>query len=468
MGNVIKGAGSRPGNMRSPSSGTGTAQASTPRQWSLDTPVRDSYLVFGSPQILEPEIVEVLNSLRSAWIGTGPKVARFERNFAEYIGGPYVAAVNSCTAALHLALTAIELQPGDEVILPSMTFAATANAVVHAGGRAVLADVDRRTMCLDPVDAERRISPRTKAIVPVHFAGRPCDMDAISTLARGHGLRVIEDCAHAVETLYRGRHAGTLGDLGAFSFYATKNVVTGEGGMVTTSNDEWARRVKVLAQHGLSADAWNRFSDDGFKHYEVVEPGFKYNMMDLQAALGLHQLERVEVNLLRRQAIWARYDEAFADLPVFLPLAEESDTRHARHLYTLLLDIDRLTAIRDQVLTALHHQRIGTGVHYRALHLHRYYREAFGYRPDEFPHSTWISERTMSLPLSPKLTDEDVEHVVTAVRRTLEHFALEETYTSTGKHCVASKGISPVAVSGARNRPRLAGGRPWLGQVRRT
>ena len=388
----------------------------------LGRPVRDDYLVFGSPQILEPEIEEVLATLRSAWIGTGPRAAAFERAFAAYVGSPYAVALHSCTAALHLAFVAIGLEPGDEVIVPSMTFAATANAVLHAGGRPVLADVDRDTQCLDVRDAASRITGRTRAIVPVHFAGRPCDVDALLTLAATHELRIVEDCAHAIETLVRGRHAGTFGDLGAFSFYATKNLVTGEGGMVTTADPAWADRIKVLALHGLSGDAWKRFSDEGFKQYEVVEPGFKYNMMDLQAALGLHQLQRIESNLLRRRQIWARYDEALGDLPVQLPASEDAGTRHARHLYTLLLDLDRLSTGRDEIQMALHRQHIGTGVHYRAIHLHRYYRERFGYRADDIPNAAWISERTLSLPLSPKLSDRDVDDVILAVRRTLLHY----------------------------------------------
>jgi dTDP-4-amino-4,6-dideoxygalactose transaminase len=393
------------------------------RPWSVDAPVRDNYLVFGSPLLLEAEIDEVVATLRSGWIGTGPRAAAFEKAFGQYVGANHAVAVNSCTAALHLAMIALGLQPGDEVIVPSMTFAATANVVIHAGGRPVLADVDRRTMCLDPEDAARRVTARTRAVIPVHFAGRACDMDAILALAERHGLRVIEDCAHAVETLYRGRHAGTLGDFGAFSFYVTKNVVTGEGGMLTTADPAWASRVKTLALHGLSADAWKRFSDEGFKHYEVIEPGFKYNMMDLQAALGLHQLQRVEANLVRRRDMWARYDDAFANLPAFLPPREEEDTRHARHLYTLLFDLDRLRVGRDEVQSALHRQHIGTGIHYRALHLHRYYREALGYARGDLPNAEWISDRTLSLPLSLKLTDDDVDDVIFAVRCTLEHFA---------------------------------------------
>lgn len=390
---------------------------------SAPEPVRDEFLVFGRPQITEEEIAEVVATLRSGWIGQGPKVAAFEQAFAEYVGSPYAVAVSSCTAALHLALVAIGVEPGDEVVVPSMTFAASANAVIHAGARPVLADVDRETGCLTAEHVERVLTPRTRAIVPVHYAGRMCEMDGLTALAERHGLRIVEDCAHAIETTAGGRHAGTIGDYGTFSFYVTKNVVTAEGGMVTTSDPEAAGRIKRLALHGLSADAWKRFSDSGFKHYEVVEPGFKYNMTDLQASLGLHQLARVEASLRRRQEIWSAYDAAFADLPVFLPAPEEPGTRHARHLYTILVDVDRLPATRDDVLSELHRLRIGTGVHYRALHLHRYYRETFGYAEGDFPNAEWISDRTLSLPLGPGLDGRDVEDVVASVRLALERLA---------------------------------------------
>jgi dTDP-4-amino-4,6-dideoxygalactose transaminase len=381
--------------------------------------IRDTYLVFGSPEIREEEIEEVLATLRSAWIGTGPRVARFESEFGEYVGADHAVALNSCTAGLHLAMKGLRLGSEDEVIVPAMTFAATANAVVHAGARPVLADVDRDTMCLTPEAIEAKLTPRTRAVVPVHFAGRPCEIERIVALGREKGFGVVEDCAHAIETLVSDRHAGTFGDFGVFSFYVTKNVVTGEGGMVVTADEDAAARIKTLALHGLSADAWSRFSDEGYKHYEVVEPGFKYNMMDLQAALGVHQLARAESNLLRREEIWRRYDDAFADLPLCTPAPEAPGTRHARHLYTVLLDLEQLPCTRDEVLIDLHRQNIGTGVHYRALHLHPYYGEAGGHVRGDFPDAEWISDRTVSLPLSPKLTDEDVEDVIDAVGRTL-------------------------------------------------
>ncbi|MBT5875467.1 MAG: DegT/DnrJ/EryC1/StrS aminotransferase family protein [Candidatus Latescibacteria bacterium] len=397
-------------------------KSSLPPSWSIDQPVRASYLVFGRPDIHEKDIQSVVDTLRSGWIGTGPRVAEFEGAFGEYIGSSHALAVHSGSSGLHLSMVALDLKPGDEVIVPSMTFAATANAVIHAGATPVLVDVDPRTMCLDVAHMEASISTRTRAVIPVHFAGRFCAMEAIMRLAEAHNLFVIEDCAHAVETRFQGRHAGTFGNMGAFSFYVTKNVTTGEGGMICTDDPERAARIKILALHGLDADAWRRFSDEGFKQYEVLEPGFKYNMMDIQAALGIPQLERVEANLKRRCEIWEQYDDAFKDLPLDTPEEEERGTVHARHLYTVILDIDRLKSDRDTIQEALHRQNIGTGVHYRALHLHKYYRDEFRYKPEDLPHARWISDRTLSLPLSPQMTDEDVYDVVFSLRKTLQYY----------------------------------------------
>jgi len=277
----------------------------------------------------------VVACLRSGWIGTGPRVAQFERDFASYQGlqATQVAAVNSCTAALHVSMIAAGLDPGAEVITTPLTFCASVNAIIHAGLTPVLADVDSATQCIDPDAIEAAITPRTQAILPVHFAGRACEMDRIMAIADKHGLMVIEDCAHAIETEYKGRKAGSFGDFGCFSFYATKNVITGEGGMIVGRDEACIAKTKVLALHGMSKDAWHRFGDKGYKHYQVIEAGFKYNMMDLQAAIGIHQLARVERNWRRRQQIWARYMEAFADLPVDLPAPQAPDTRHAHHLF---------------------------------------------------------------------------------------------------------------------------------------
>ena len=381
--------------------------------------MRTSYLVFGQPLIEQAEIDEVVGCLRSAWLGTGPKVAEFERRVAAYKGVPHALALNSCTAGLHLGCLALGLGPGDEVITTPMTFCASVNAIAHAGATPVLADVDPDTMNLDPAAVERAITPRTRAILLVHFAGRACAMDELLAIATRHGLRVIEDCAHAIETEHRGRKAGTIGDLGVLSFYSTKNVVTGEGGMLLTKDPAIARRVKVMGLHGMSADAWKRFSDDGYRHYDVEEIGFKYNMMDLAAAIGLHQIERVEAWWRRRLEIWNRYLEAFADQPIGLPAPWPTDERHALHLFTIRVDKARAGLTRDDLLLRLHRQNIGTGVHYRAIPNHSVYQRRFGWRPEDFPNAQAIGDQTLSLPLSPKLGDADVEDVVTAVRSAL-------------------------------------------------
>ena len=374
------------------------------------------YLVFGAPLIQQAEIDEVVDTLRSGWLGTGPKVAKFEEKFRNYVGAGHAMAVNSCTAGLHLSMIAAGLKAGDEVITTPMTFCATVNSILHTGATPVLVDCDRDTQLIDPQRIKDAITPRTRAIVPVHLCGRPCDMDAIMDLAARHNLVVIEDAAHAIETVYKGRKVGNIGHLTAFSFYVTKNVVTGEGGMVTTNNPELAEKIKVYALHGMSRDAWKRFSDEGYRHYQVCVPGFKYNMMDLQAAIGLHQLARVDASLEKRNEIWQKYNEAFADLPVGLPAPDEPDTTHARHLYTLMVDKSRCGISRDEFMRQLHAMNIGTGVHYLGVHLHPYYRDRFGYKPEDFPNATWISERTVSIPLSPGLTNEDVQDVVQAVR----------------------------------------------------
>lgn len=380
--------------------------------------MRDKYLVFGQPLIEEAEIEEVVRSLRAAWLGTGPKVTAFEKLVAEYKGVRHAVAVNSCTAGLHLSCVAAGLQPGDEVIVPAMTFCATINAVIHAGATPVLVDVDPKTFNMTPDRVRQKISAKTKAILPVHFAGRAVDMDGLQEIAREHGLKIIEDCAHAIETEFNGRKAGTFGDCGVLSFYSTKNIVTGEGGMVLTNDSDVAARLKILALHGMSMDAWKRFSDQGYKHYDVVEIGFKYNMMDLQAAIGMHQIQRVEKYWQRRSEVWSRYNSAFADLPIGLPAPFEPNTRHALHLYTILID-ESASISRDNFIGALHKRNIGVGVHYRSIPVHPVYQRLFGWMPSDFPHAESIGNRTVSLPLSARLTDQDVDDVIAAVRDVL-------------------------------------------------
>lgn len=385
-------------------------------------PVRtkDNFLVFGAPRIEQDEIDEVVASLQSGWLGTGPKVARFENDFAAYVGGFHAAACNSCTAALHLSLVALGLKPGDEVITTPLTFCASVNAIIHAGCTPVLADVDPVTQNIDPNCIREKITDRTRAILPVHFAGRPCDMDGIMAIAEERGLKVVEDCAHAIETTYKGRHAGTFGNFGCFSFYVTKNVCTGEGGMIIARDEKDIKSVKVLGLHGMSADAWKRFSDEGYKHYAVVHAGFKYNMMDIQAAIGIHQLKRVEDYFVRRCEIWDRYQEAFKALPVGCPAPEEPETRHARHLYTLMVDPVYAGIDRDQLLVRLNKENIGAGVHYLSVPEHPYYQERFGWKLEDTPQAVALGRQTISLPLSAKLTDRDVEDVITAVKLCLQ------------------------------------------------
>ncbi|GIT82896.1 spore coat polysaccharide biosynthesis protein SpsC [Acinetobacter seohaensis] len=382
----------------------------------------NGFLIFGSPAISEKEIAEVEACVRSGWLGTGPRVAQFEKDFAVYkeLTPSHVAAVNSCTAALHVSMVAAGLVPGSEVITTPLTFCATVNAIIHSDLTPVLADVDLATQNINPAAIEAAITPKTSAILAVHFAGRPCDMNAIMAIANKHNLVVIEDCAHAIETTYHGKKTGTFGDFGCFSFYATKNVVTGEGGMIIGRDEKLIARAKVLALHGMSKDAWHRFSDQGYKHYQVVEAGFKYNMMDLQAALGIHQLARVEQNWLRREQIWQRYMEAFADLPITLPAAPEHNTKHGYHLFTILIDEAKCGISRDHFLTAMNSKKIGTGVHYLSLPEHPYYQESFGWKPEDYPNAMRIGRQTVSLPLSAKLTDEDVEWVILAAKEIIK------------------------------------------------
>jgi len=385
-------------------------------------PVRpkENFLVFGEPLIEEPEIEAVVRCMRRRWIGTGPKAHQFEADFRQFKGAKHAIALNSCTAALHLSLLSCDVGQACEVITSPMTFCATVNAIIHSGATPVLADCDRRTMNILPYEIENRISAKTKAILPVHFAGRCCDMQLIMSMARQYDLLVIEDCAHAIESQYHNRNSGCFGDIGCFSFYVTKNITTGEGGMVITDDDRFSARIKVMALHGMSKNAWCRFSDAGYMHYQVIQAGFKYNMMDMQAVIGVHQLKRVRRYWKQRQRIWKQYGDAFADLPCFLPPEPEPDSRHAYHLYTPLLDIEKIGKSRDWVLRALTAENIGVGVHYIPVHLHPFYRKTFGWKKGDFPNAEWIGERTISLPLSAGLNDEDVDDVINAFHKVLK------------------------------------------------
>ena len=371
--------------------------------------------MFGQPCIEQADMDEVVDSMHARWLGTGPKVNRFEELVRQYKGVSHAIAVNSCTAGLHLSCIALGLGPGDEVIAPALTFCSTVNTIIHSGATPVLADVDPHSMNIDAKSIVDKITERTRAIMVVHLAGRPCCMRAIMEIAEKHNLVVIEDCAHAIETEYHGQKAGTIGAVGVLSFYATKNLTTGEGGMVLTDSAELADRIKQLCLHGLSADAWKRYSDSGYKHYYVVEAGYKYNMMDLQAAIGLRQFERLERYAERRQQIWRRYVEAFASTPLVLPAPDEPDTRHARHLFTVLVDEEKCGVSRDEFLSLMTEHHIGVGVHYLAVPEHPYYQQTYGWRPEAWPNAMRIGRQTVSLPLSGCLTDDDVQDVIQAV-----------------------------------------------------
>jgi dTDP-4-amino-4,6-dideoxygalactose transaminase len=381
--------------------------------------VNKKYIIFGSPMIEEPEIREVIKTLRSGWLGTGPKVAQFENMLSGLTGAKYAIALNSCTAALHLSLIASGIGKGDEVITTPMTFCATVNAIIHCGATPVLVDINLETMNIDETKIENAITPKTKAIIPVHLAGRPCEMDKIIQIAKKHKLVVIEDAAHAIGAEYKGKKIGNIGDLTCFSFYVTKNITTGEGGMVLTNNKEFANKIKIYALHGMSKDAWKRFSDDGYKHYEVVFPGFKYNMMDIQASLGIHQLKKIEKYHKLREKIWNFYNKELRNLPIILPSPKDPNTKHVMHLYTILIDKKKTGISRDQFMQEMHLRGIGTGIHYNPVHLHKHYIDTYGYKKGDYPNAEYIGERTVSLPLSAKLTIEEARRVVQTIKEIL-------------------------------------------------
>lgn len=385
-------------------------------------PVREKMLVFGAPNFGEEEIAEVVDTIRSGWVGTGPKTKQFEEEFGAYVGAKYAVALNSCTAGLHLSLVVSGIGPGDEVIVPSLTFGATANVVEHVGARPVLIDIDPTTLCVDPRAIEKALTPRTKAIIPVHFGGMPCAMDNILAIAQAHHLTVIEDAAHAVGTKYKGRMIGSISPLTNFSFYANKNLSTAEGGMVTTDDAALEEKLRVYHLHGLSRDAWKRYHTKQFSLSEVVLPGYKYNMTDIQASLGLHQLRKQESFIARREEIAAFYDEAFSELDgIVRTVARPHDgqSRHPLHLYVLLLDLTRLKTDRNQIISALLAENIGAALHYQPLHMHPFYLSKYGYAPDDLPVAKRVGESILSLPLVPQMTERDAQDVVEGVRKVL-------------------------------------------------
>lgn len=382
---------------------------------------RRTFLPFSPPAISEEEIAAVADTLRSAWITTGPKTKRFESEFAQYLGAPVALALNSCTAGLHLALLALDIGPGDEVITTPMTFCSSVNVIEHVGARPVLADIEPDTLTIDPMCVAEAITPRTRAIMPVHYAGHPVDMAPLLELARQHGLYLVEDAAHALPATYREQRIGTIGDLTAFSFYATKNLTTAEGGMLTGA-PELIERARLLSLHGMSRDAWKRYDANGSWYYEVVEAGWKYNMTDIQAAIGLVQLQRLETMQQRRREIVARYNAAFGQLDALQTPTERSDAESAWHLYVLRLNLDRLSIDRARFIEELKARNIGTSVHFIPIHLHPYYRDKYGFQPEDFPVAYREYQRLLSLPLHPGLSDADVDDVIAAVRDVVKRF----------------------------------------------
>jgi len=378
----------------------------------------DDFLMFHRPSLGPEEEQAVIEVLRSGWLTTGPKAKEFERRFAEFRHVSRAVATNSCTAALHLALLAMGVGPGDEVVTSPLTFASTANVIVHCGARPVFCDVQPDTLNMDPEAFEASLTPRTKVVIPVHFAGHPCEMDEICEIAHANGVRVLEDSAHAVEAEYRGRPTGSLGDAGAFSFYATKNITTGEGGMLTTSDEALADTAQLLALHGISRDAWRRYTDEGYRHWEILAPGFKYNMSDIQAALGLVQLDKVESFWTSRKHLTELYDERLREVPGIEVMRRRDYVRASYHLYVVRVSPDAGLS-RDDVMAGLQRRGIGVGVHFRAVHLQSYYRDGFGFSEGTCPVAERAGESVVSLPLFPNMTDEDVDRVVTAVRDVL-------------------------------------------------
>ena len=385
-------------------------------------PADSKFIPFHIPAIDEDEIQSVVETLKSGWLTTGPKVKSFEEEFARYVGCKHAVAVNSGTAALHIALDAIGISEGDEVIVPAMTFAATAEVVLYFKAKPILVDCERDTFNLDPSQIEAAITSKTKAIIPVHFGGQPCEMDQILDIAKKHNLRVIEDAAHALPASEHGRTIGTIGDITCFSFYATKTITTGEGGMATTENSEWAERMRMMSLHGISHDAWKRYTKEGSWYYEILYPGFKYNLTDIAAAIGIEQLKKCNEFWETRQRIAMNYAKAFADLQEIQLPACRDGVQHAWHLFVIQLNLERLKINRNQFIEALREKEIGTSVHFIPLHLHPYYRDTFGYKPEDFPNASAVFDRIISLPIYPKMTEGNVRDVIVAVRQIVQEY----------------------------------------------
>lgn len=380
----------------------------------------NTFLPFALPLIGEDEITEVVDTLRSGWLTTGPKTVQFEKDFAEFVGAKYALGVNSATSGLHLALEAIGIGAGDKVITTTYTFTATAEVIRYLGADPILVDIEPDTFNMDPEKLRQAIAENdnVKAIMPVHFAGQSCDMHEILAIAKEHDLKVVEDAAHALPTTYKGTTIGSISDITVYSFYVTKTIATGEGGMVTTENKEYRDRMKTMRLHGINRDVFDRYtSDKPSWFYEVVEPGYKYNMTDIAAAIGIHQLKKAKAFQERREWMAMQYNEAFADLPMTTPFVKRPDDTHAWHLYVLQLDLSAISVDRDKFIELMAKESIGTSVHFIPLHLQPYWRDTYNYQSEDYPVALDVFNRAMSLPIYPKMTDEDVQNVINAVKK---------------------------------------------------
>jgi perosamine synthetase len=384
--------------------------------------MKNAFLLFHKPFISEDEVNEIVDTVRSGWISMGPKTIRFENNFSEYIGVDKSVAVSSWTAAGHLTLEAFGIKPEDEIIVPTMTFPATAEIVCYFGAKPVIVDVDEDTLNISLDAVEKAITPKTKVIIPVHYAGQPCDLDEIHDLANKHGIRVLEDAAHALPADYKGKRIGTISDVTCFSFYATKTLSTGEGGMICTNNEEIAERCKIMRLHGINRDAWKRYTESGSWYYEVVAPGYKYNFTDLQASLGLPQLKKVDAMWDSRKKIAARYTEALKDLDTIQLHTIKPDRDSSWHLFPIRLHLDRLTKNRAQLINELREKNVGVGVHFMPVHQHLYYSETFNISDDDYPVASAAFPRLMSLPIYPGMTDENIDRVINVLIDILNKF----------------------------------------------
>jgi dTDP-4-amino-4,6-dideoxygalactose transaminase len=387
------------------------------------TEIRKEFLPYALPMIEDQEINEVIATLKSGWIAKGPRTIELEKKFAEFVGAKHAIAMNSCTAALHIALLAAGVGPGDEVITTPMTFSASANTIIHCGATPIFVDIDPETFCIDPAKIEEKITAKTKAIVPVHYSGQACNMDEIRRIAKEHNLFVSEDAAHAIYTEYKGKMIGSEGSAASFSFYATKNIATGEGGMLTTNDDAIAEKARVLSSHGMTKAAWNRYGKGGNWRYDIEYPGYKYNMFDIQAALGLKQLEKLDRMQQRREEIAKVYNDTFGAMPQLIVPKAAAYTKHSWHLYVLQLDLSKLTISRDKFIEEMGNENIGVSVHFIPVHLMSYYVNTYGYKEGDFPVTESYFDRIVSLPLYPSMRDEDVEDVVFAVKRIVEKYS---------------------------------------------